>query len=119
MVAEATSKVAKASLSIASYIRNLSNVVEHVSAREEENSNQAESSPEIAVLKDGNDIRCGDGKERDDTKDGGCDGHNLHVVDWAAYSGLRSIGGDLAGDPGVDFGRQIEVYDAVSTHVQH
>lgn len=57
LVAEASSKVAKSTLSIALDIWCLPDVVEHVTAGEEQYSNQAECRPEVAVLQDRTNVR--------------------------------------------------------------
>lgn len=50
LVLEASSKVAHTSLAVACNIGNLSDMVEHVSTCEQQDCNQADSSPEITVL---------------------------------------------------------------------
>lgn len=57
-------------------------MVEHVSASEEKNSNQADGSPQVPVLEEGCKIWCGNGEERDEAEDSGCDGHNFHIIEW-------------------------------------
>lgn len=63
LILETTSEVADTTLSVSCDIRHLSNVVVHVSAGEEQNCDQADSSPKISVLNDGEDVRHSDGSE--------------------------------------------------------
>jgi len=76
-------------------------VVEHVSAREEQNGNQADGGPEVTVLNDRQKVRRGDREESDDTDDSGCDGDDLHVVD-RANNGRVGRFGEMAAEPCVD-----------------
>lgn len=57
LVGEASGKIANTSLAITSDIRNLSNVVEHVSTSEKKYSNQADGRPNVSVLKNRKEIR--------------------------------------------------------------
>ena len=50
LVAEATSEIAHTTFAITNNIRRLTNVIEHVARREEQDGNKGDSSPEIAVL---------------------------------------------------------------------
>lgn len=77
-------------------------MVEHVSAGEKENGNQAEGSPEVTVLKDRSDVGGRHDNEGDDAEDGGGDRHHLHIVDGSVDGGSGEVGGELAGNPGVD-----------------
>jgi hypothetical protein len=101
LVLEATSKVVDTTLAVGLNIWDLADVVEHVSAREEQNSDQADGSPEVAVLNDRQKVRRGDGKEGEDTNDGGCHGDDLHVVDRALNGWVRRVG-EMAAEPCVD-----------------
>jgi hypothetical protein len=101
LVLEATSKVVDTTLTVGLNIWDLADVVEHVSAREEQNSDQADGSPEVAVLNDRQKVRRGDGKEGEDTNDGGCHGDDLHVVDRALNGWVRRVG-EMAAEPCVD-----------------
>jgi hypothetical protein len=56
-------------------------VVEHVSASEEQDSDQTDSGPEVAVLDDWENVGRGDGQESENTDDSSRDGDDLHVVD--------------------------------------
>ena len=57
LVREPASKIAHTASSITSNIRNLSDVVEHVSTCEEKDGNQADSCPEVSILDNGQEIR--------------------------------------------------------------
>jgi hypothetical protein len=101
LVLEATSEVADTALAVGLNIGNLADVVEHVSAREEQNGDQADGSPEVAVLNDWQEVRCGDGKEGEDTDDSGCYGDDLHVVDRTLDGWVGRVG-EMAAEPCVD-----------------
>jgi hypothetical protein len=57
-------------------------VVEHVATGEEKDSDQAESSPEVAALEDGEDVGSSDGEGGDGSEDGYGGGDDFDVVDW-------------------------------------
>lgn len=101
LVLEATSKVADAALAVGLNIGDLADVVEHVSAREEQDSDQADGGPEVAVLNDRQKVRSGDCEESEDTDDSGCYGDDLYVVDWALDRWVRRVG-EMAAEPCVD-----------------
>jgi hypothetical protein len=101
LVLEATSEVADTALAVGLHVGDLADVVEHVSAREEQNGDQADGSPEVAVLDDGQEVRCGDGEEGEDTDDSGCYGNDLHVVDRALDGWVGRVG-KMAAEPSVD-----------------
>lgn len=60
LVLETIGKVADASLSITSHIRNLADVVEHVSAGEEQDGDEGNGGPDVAALDDGEYVGPGD-----------------------------------------------------------
>jgi hypothetical protein len=101
LVLEATSKVADTTLAVGLNIGDLADVVEHVSAREEQDGDQADGGPEVAVLDDRQKVRRGNCKEGEDTDDSSCYGDNLHVVDWALDGWVRRVG-EMAAEPCVD-----------------
>lgn len=101
LVLETASKVADATLAITSNVGDLSDVVEHVAAGEEKHHDQAEGSPQIAVLDDGQNVGGGDGDEGDEAEDSSGHGDNLDVVDGADNRRVRALG-EVARDPGVD-----------------
>lgn len=102
LVAETTGKVADAALAVTLYVGCLADVVEHMAGGKEEDSDQGEGCPEVAVLEEGNDVGRGDSDDSDTSKDGGGNGDDLDPVDRARDLGLGDVGGELAGDPGVD-----------------
>ena len=102
LVAEATSEVADTTLSVTLYVRCLADVVEHVSRGEEQDGDQGERGPEVAVLEERENVGRGDGESGDTSEDGGGDGDDLDPVDGARDLGLRDVSGELAGDPGVN-----------------
>ena len=101
MVLEATGEVADTTLAIGLNVGDLADVVEHVSAREEQNSDQADGGPEVAVLDDGQKVRRGDCEESEDTDDSGCDSDDLHVVDRTNDGRVRRVG-EVTAEPCVD-----------------
>lgn len=101
LVLEATGKVANATLAVGLNVGDLADVVEHVSAREEQNGDQTDGSPEVAVLNDRKEIRCGDCEEGEDADDSGSHGDDLHIVDRATDWWVRRVG-EMAAKPCVD-----------------
>lgn len=77
-------------------------MVEHVSGGEEQDGDQREGSPEVAVLEEGQNVGIGNGDDSDSSEDSGGDGDDLHPVDRTRDLGLGNIAGELAGDPAVD-----------------
>jgi hypothetical protein len=53
LIGKSPSKIADTTSSITSNIRNFSDMVEHMAACEEKDSNQANSCPKVAILNDG------------------------------------------------------------------
>ena len=102
LVLETACKVADAAFSIGRDIGNFANVVEHVSASEEQHSDETEGSPQVAVLQDGDDVGRCNSDEGNSTEDSGRDGDDLDPVDGAGDGRFGSVGGELASDPGLD-----------------
>ena len=67
-------------------------MVEHVSAREEQDGNQADGGPEVAVLDHGQDPRPRHAHERDDTKQHRRGRHDTHVVEGAVDGREGALG---------------------------
>ena len=101
LILEATSKVVDTTLAVGLNIWDLADVVEHVSAGEKQNSDQADGSPEVAVLDDRQKVRRGDSEESEDTDDSGCHGDDLHVVNRALDGWVRRVG-KMTAEPCVD-----------------
>jgi hypothetical protein len=76
-------------------------VVEHVSAGEEQDGDQADGSPEVTVLDDRKQVGCGDGQECEDTDDSSRDGDDLHIVDRTLDRWVRRVG-KMTAKPCVD-----------------
>lgn len=92
LVLETAGEIGETALAIVTGIWNLADVVEHVSAGEEQDENQADGGPEVAVLDDGKDVGRGDGEECEDTDDGSCDGNDLDIVDGTLDRWVRGVG---------------------------
>lgn len=102
LVAKATSEVADAALAVALYIGRLTDVIEHVAGGEEKDSDERESSPEVTVLQEREDVGRGHSDNGDTTKHGGGHGDDLYPVDGAGDLRLGDVGWELAGHPGMD-----------------
>ena len=76
-------------------------MVEHVSAGEEQDKNQADGGPQVAVLDDGKDVGRSDSEEGNDTNDSSCDGDNLDIVDRTLDRWVRGVG-KVTAKPRVD-----------------
>lgn len=88
----------------------MSNVVEHVSTREQQDGDQADSRPEVAVRDHGPDIGGGHCKEGNDTEDGCSGDGDFDVVDGTDELGMWAVG-ELAFEPGLNrigFGDTVE-----------
>ncbi len=68
LVGKASSEISNPTFTIARNVGNLSNVVEHVATREQENGNKTDASPEITILNHREDIGFSEGNERDQTE---------------------------------------------------
>jgi hypothetical protein len=101
LVLETAGEVADTALAISSNVGNLADVVEHVSAGEEQNSDQADGSPEVAVLDDREQVGCSNSQEGEDTNDSSSDGDYLHIVDRTLDWWVRRIG-KMTAKPCVD-----------------
>lgn len=102
LILKSTSKVMQAALPIRCSIRDTADVIEHVPTCEQENADQADSGPEIPVLDEGEDVRCGYREERDQAENGGDDEGDFEVVDRTDERWMGDIW-HLAGEPGVDW----------------
>jgi len=93
LVAEASGEVADAALAIARDVRGLADVVEHVSRCEEQDGDQADSGPEIAVLEDWDDVGRCDGNYSDGAQCGCGNLRDFGPVGGAGDGGLGHVGG--------------------------
>lgn len=85
LVRKASCEVGDAALAVPRHIRHFSDMVEHVSARKEQDGDQADPGPEITVLNHGQDVRLRDGDEGDQAEDDRCGGDQADVVDRSNY----------------------------------
>lgn len=83
LVLETTGKVGNATLAVACDIGDLADVVEHVTTGEEQNGDQADGSPEVAALNDGQCVRGSYGESGNGSEDGSGGGNDLDPVDGA------------------------------------
>lgn len=81
LIRKSTGKVADASLSIARNIRDFPDVIEHMAAGEEQDNDQADGSPEVAILDNRQDIRPGDPEKAEAAQCNGCEDRETNVVD--------------------------------------
>lgn len=92
LVLETAGEVGETTLAIVTSVGHLADVVEHVSAGEEQDKNQADGGPQVAVLDDGKDVGRSDSEEGNDTNDSSCDGDNLDIVDRTLDRWVRGVG---------------------------
>ena len=82
LVGKSSSKIRNATFSISRHVRHLSDMIEHVSASKQKDSDQADSRPQIAILNDRHNVGVGDTEERNDAEEYCGDGHNAYIVYW-------------------------------------
>lgn len=92
LVLETAGEVGETALAIVSSVGHLADVVEHVSASEEQDENQADGGPQVAVLDDGKDVGRSDGEESEDADDSSCDSNDLDIVDRTLDRWVRGVG---------------------------
>ena len=92
LILEAASEVSEAALAVVASVGHLADVVEHVSAGEEQDHDQADGGPEVAVLEDGRDVGPSNSEECEDADDGRCDSDNLDIVDRALDRRVGRVG---------------------------
>ena len=81
-------------------------MVEHMATGEEEDKNQADSSPEVSVLNKRGNVWPSNAYETNDTKECGGEGYIKHIVDWSLDLGVWSVR-EMTSDPVTYlFGRQ-------------
>lgn len=102
LVGEATGEIVDSTFSIAGHVGDPPDVIEHVAGGEEKDSDERESSPEVTVLQEREDVGRGHSDNGDTTEHGGGDGDDLYPVDGAGDLRLGDVGWELAGHPGVD-----------------
>lgn len=88
---ESGSKVADSTVAIASHVRYLADLVEHLATGKQKNTNQTQPSPDIAVLDDGQYVWPNSVADAGDEQ-GEDDRHDPHdVVNWSAHCWVRSV----------------------------
>lgn len=101
LILEPSGKITHPALPISRHIGNLPNMVEHVPGREQEDGDQGDRGPEVAVLDDGQQVRGCDGAEGDQTQHRRRRDGEFHVVERPPEFRVRDVG-ELAREPGVD-----------------
>lgn len=101
MVGETAGKVAHATAAVARNVWHLSNMIKHLATGEEEDSDQADSGPNVAVLDDGQQVWPGNADKRDRACDSGSNGYAAEPVHRPVNRGVRTIR-EMANKPGVD-----------------
>lgn len=96
LVLESASKIAHSALVIRHDVRYFADMIEHVPACEQQDCNEADCGPTVAVLDHRQDIRRRDREKRDQSQDGGDDEGDLEVVDWTDERWMWNVG-ELAG----------------------
>lgn len=91
LTGKTTSEITYTTMAIPCHIRNFANVIEHMATREEEDSNQTNSSPNIAVLKNWQKIWPSHKSKRDGPKKGRCNGNATYPVDRSLDRWVWSI----------------------------
>lgn len=103
LVLKPAREVAYAAAPIACHVRHFPYMIEHVSAREQQDHDQADAGPEVSILDDRGDVRPRDGdecKQAEQDRDAGAD---ACVVDRAHDRGIGNGGvrGQAAQQPRV------------------
>lgn len=88
---EPSREVRNAPLLVLRDVGNLPNVVEHVAAREQNDSDKRYRRPQVAVLDDGLNVAGRGGNEGHDAGDSDRGDHNAHPVDRPADRGVRAV----------------------------
>lgn len=91
LILESTGKIADATIAISGHVRDLPDVIEHLAAGEQQNGDQADGSPEVAVLHDGNYVGREHCEKSDGTHEDGNRRDNAHIVDGPNQWGLGAI----------------------------
>jgi len=101
LVLEATGKVADAALAVARDVGHVADVVEHVSAGEEQDRDQADGGPYIPAPQDRGDVRPGDVGQGNRAGQEGGRGEPLHPVEGTLDGRVWPVGG-VARNPSMD-----------------
>jgi hypothetical protein len=92
LVLETAGEVGETTLAVVASVGHLADVVEHVAAGEEQDKDQADGGPQVAVLDDWKDVGRGDGEECEGTDDSSRDGDDLDIVDRTLDRRVRGVG---------------------------
>ena len=116
LILEAASKIADASSPILGNVGHLADVIEHVPAGEEQDGDQADGGPDVAVLDDGEKERPSDEASSGDAGDKSQSADPPQPVDRALDRRVRSVG-HMAREPVMELlGSLVAI---VHTHHQH
>ena len=102
LILESACEVTDSTTSIARYIRYLSDVIEHMPTCEQEDSNQAYSSPQIAILNHRRDVRIRHGDECKETQYNRDSNSDSCVIDGAGDGGIVLSTWEVAKQPAVN-----------------
>ena len=92
LVRKPACKVGDTPFAITGYVGNLANMVEHMTACEEENYDKANRRPKIPILNDGEYVRIRHGEKREQTHDDDRCGDDSCIVWWSVNGEGWSIG---------------------------
>ena len=90
LILETAGKVTDPTTPVACHIWHFSNMVEHVSAREQQNHDQTDTSPQVAVLNDRHNIRVCHCDEREQSQENSDGDSNFCKVDGTLDLGIIS-----------------------------
>nr|POE93616.1 hypothetical protein CFP56_19628 [Quercus suber] len=102
LAGEATSNIADPALAVLLHVWDFPDVIEHVSAGEEQDKDQADRSPEIAILDDRQDVGRGDREESHTSEDRSGHHCDLDIVDRSNERWVRTTR-QVSGDPSMNW----------------
>lgn len=100
LVRESAREIVDSTAPVPGDVRHSPDVIEHMAAGEQEDQDQADSSPQVPVLDDGQDVGVCDGDEGEEAEEDRDGRANPAVVDGPADAWIVA-GGELACDPAV------------------
>lgn len=101
LLLETGRNVANSTSPVASDVRNLADVVEHVSAGEEQDRDEADGGPEVSALEDGHHVRVGNVECSCTSENDGDAGNPSHPVNGSLHGRMRSAW-EMTGEPNLD-----------------
>ena len=117
MVLETRGKVLNATSVIGSYVRNLPDLVEHITTGKEEDAEQAQASPEVAALDDRQENGPGFGEKTNDSQTTDNGNRPSDPVDRSFEGRMWAIR-QVARNPGMDlFGARLTVDCSISVYM--